>query len=605
MSNASNTTPEDISNLSVSELPQAPLGPFGDIPVAYAIFRVDIDESKGVAVDTRYVYVSPEYCQITRRTAERLMGMSHMEVGEVNTAEWLSMCYRAAVEKEAVSGFEYNPLVRDWISYKLVPSDADGCCTYTFMPVTIDDERRKDLVSTADARTSLLISEMLSALSAEQDYEAAMNGVLEMLAKVIHTDRLSIFECGGPETKVSFELCAEGLPSQLGEIFGLSRDVLKKWFRATLKDPITLIPDTTILSTFSKPLYDWCKLMGVKSLMAAPFFSDGELVGFLGAYNYQLDETVDLNRLFSAVSSFIGARIDNRRLIDSLEWAGDHDVLTDLLNRRGSQLTISKLLLDNPEGPFALALLDLDDFKKINDVYGHNAGDVALRTMTKALIDSFPNSTVISRNGGDEFLLLFSEDEARNAGRLIEEFSQQELGYEYEGKRHKMTTSIGYATYPDQADNIRDLFSKADTALYSVKLAGKNGFDKYSPEAGSHLRSQLAFTPRDIMDNIPCPMLVHKAGQEDAILFVGIILAKLLGFESMYDMMRILGGSFTNLVHPDDRDRVFATLNGCTTTTKFDFRAMTKSGEPIELHANSWLVDIEEIGEVFYTQLSA
>lgn len=475
--------PRSASDLDsqASEIPPLALGPYGDIPAAYAVLRVDIDETAGKATDSCYIFASERYRQVLRRDNVGLIGRSHLTVGEIDGDEWLAQCYRVVVNGETISGFEYNPLVRDWIGFTLAPSKIDGCCVYAFMNVSVDAEQRRQLVASADARTSLVISEMLSALSAEQNYETAMNGVLRMMSNVISTDRLMIFECNDKESKVAFELCAEGVDSQLGTVFALPSEALKYWFRSVAKDPVALIPDVSILEHFNVHLYEWCQTSNVKSLMATPFINSGEIVGFLGAYNYQIDEDIDLNRLFSAVSAFIGARIDNRRLIDNLAWAGEHDALTGLLNRRGERAIIDNRFLKQPLGPHVLALIDIDDFKETNDTYGHSAGDVALRTLAEAMNESFPPDAILARHGGDEFLLMLSGDDAENADTLIADFSNRKLEYEFEGQKHVMGLSIGYARYPDQASEIRKLYSNADAALYSVKLGGKAGFKKFSP----------------------------------------------------------------------------------------------------------------------------
>ncbi len=462
-----------------SEIPPMALGPYGDIPAAYAVLRIDLDEEAHKATDARYVFASDGYCQTVRRSNVGLVGRSHLKVGETDEEKWLAQCYRVVVDGETVSGFEYNPLVREWTCYTLTPSAIEGCCTYAFIVAAIDEQQRKQLVSSTDARTSLAISEMLSTLSSEQSYEAAMSGMLRMMSDIIQADRLMVFECGGLQTKVTFELCAEGVKPQLGMVFPLSKDGLRRWFRTVAKDPVALVPDVSILEKFNTDLYQWCQASNISSLMVAPFFNDGEIVGFLGAYNYQIDEEVDLNRLFAAISAFIGARIDNRRLIDSLAWAGAHDALTGLLNRRGIRTAIDERLREQPDAPHVLAIADVDDFKMANDTYGHYAGDEALCTLSRIMTESFPEDALISRHGGDEFLMMLSGDAAKNSDELIGAFSRKQLEYEYEGERHPLAVSIGYACYPDQADAMRELYAMADAALYDVKNAGKAGYKRY------------------------------------------------------------------------------------------------------------------------------
>lgn len=591
---------------SALPIPPSALGSYGDIPVAYAIFRVDRDEDTGRIVDARYIYVNEGYCRACGRTSKTLIDCSYSDIYGADD-EWLERCHRVVVDGETVSGFEYDLVVGKWVSYNLAPSAVDGCLICAF--VALSDEQRdwQAKAMSIEARTSHFVSEMLSALTGEQNFEAAMNDMLEMLSVVVRCSRMSVFECSGLQTKITFERCTDGEKSMLGTTFDLPRYALKKWFRPLQEDPVVLVPDVSILERFSKPLYDWCRENDIDSLMAAPFYSDDELVGFLGAYNYCIDEMVDFNRLFAAVSLFIGARIDNRQLIESLAQASTHDALTDLLNRRGAERVIEGLFADHPDEPRVLVYLDLDDFKKINDVHGHTAGDEALRKMASAMRSTFPESSLLCRSGGDEFLALLSGEDARNVESFVERFSHLNLKYESRGALYPMTTSIGYASYPDQAKDMMDLYMKADVALYAVKLAGKAGFRKYTPEAESHFLSRLAFTPHEAVDNVPYSMIAHKAGGEGVLLFASVRCIQDLGCGNMYDLMQLSGGVYEGIVHEGDREHVLDSLSrrlsgDCVNEeVVYEFRALTKSGSTRIMQAATRITDVAGIGEVFYT----
>jgi len=447
---------------------------------------------------------------------------------------------------------------------------------------------------------------MLSELAAEQSHSAAMNGMLTKMSQIIRADRLSVFECNGSETTITFELLAPGVESQLGASYPITKEVLKYWFRNVIQDRVVLVPNVSVIQRVSEPLYRWCVASNVQSLLAAPFYSGGEIVGFFGAYNYQLDDVIDLNRVFEAVSTFIAARLENRQLINSLRRASSHDTLTGLLNRRGSQQAIRELLIASPRGHHALALLDIDDFKRVNDVYGHDAGDEALRMMSRTLRQVFPREAVLSRNGGDEFLVMLSGDSARNADGLLAGLTRNGLSFAFEGERHQFTISAGYALYPEQADNMRELLSKADAALYAVKLSGKAGYKKYTSGTEDGTRLRLGFSVRDVLESAPYPLLVSRANDQGEILFASSELSHMLGYSSMYELMRATGGSYAGIVFPGDRERVRRAIerlgtDGGSPQGTFDFSARTKDGRDRAVRANFRFVDIEDSGRVLYT----
>jgi diguanylate cyclase (GGDEF)-like protein len=341
-----------------------------------------------------------------------------------------------------------------------------GCCVCAFIP--IDREQRTQQMS-VDAKTSLVISELLGALAGENSFDIAMNDMLVKTAELTNAERVCVFECYGPSSELSFEWCAEGVESQLGVVKGLSSAVLKSWFGGTKDDPVTLVPDSDRLARFSPALYIWCMKSHVKNLMVAPFYNEGEIVGFLGAYNYRLDDSVDIKRVFSEIRSFVGARIENRRLIDSLDWAGKHDALTGLLNRRGFQAAMDAAGVKQVDAPVVIALMDLDNFKHTNDTYGHACGDEALCEMARFLERVFPEDAILCRTGGDEFMVCLLGEDAERIEEIVAGFKAQKVEYMFEGVKRSMTASIGYSLHAGKDFSMREAFAQADEALYEDK----------------------------------------------------------------------------------------------------------------------------------------
>jgi diguanylate cyclase (GGDEF)-like protein len=125
----------------------------------------------------------------------------------------------------------------------------------------------------------------------------------------------------------------------------------------------------------------------------------------------------------------------------------------------------------------ALVFLDLDHFKRVNDTYGHDAGDAVLRSMAEALRVHYRGDDVICRYGGEEFAIILPESTAQEAAKRSESLRQgvKKLTIAYGGKvLDKITVSIGIAAYPEQASNAADLLRAADSGLYRSKSKGRD-----------------------------------------------------------------------------------------------------------------------------------
>lgn len=121
-------------------------------------------------------------------------------------------------------------------------------------------------------------------------------------------------------------------------------------------------------------------------------------------------------------------------------------------------------------------MLDLDNFKQVNDNYGHAAGDKALRAVSECLERAFiRKGDLVARYGGDEFVVILNDTSARNSQKLIERFLSQanEISIDEDEAGAKVSCSAGY-TELHSSDTVESLIKRADRALYEAKAAGRN-----------------------------------------------------------------------------------------------------------------------------------
>jgi len=191
-----------------------------------------------------------------------------------------------------------------------------------------------------------------------------------------------------------------------------------------------------------------------------------------------------------------------RRTARQLVHLAEHDALTGLYNRRRFEDELARVFGDAGGAPGQLSLLffDLDEFKYINDTFGHRAGDAVLNRVAIESQTLLREGHVLFRLGGDEFAVLMPEaglDDARHlAERIVRGISQTPLTLHEQTVR--LTTSLGIAHFPTHADNPEDLVAHADTAMYQAKQVGKGRWSVYRPDsdAGKLMVARMAWNDR-------------------------------------------------------------------------------------------------------------
>ena len=161
-----------------------------------------------------------------------------------------------------------------------------------------------------------------------------------------------------------------------------------------------------------------------------------------------------------------------------LQYFADHDTLTGLINHVILKDRIARDIIwaKRYQSRMAVCFIDLDDFKKINDTYGHAMGDKVLVATAKSLHACLRGIDTIARVGGDEFALILLEiKDANHAIQVIQKIKKHfEENMVIDGLSINITFSIGIAVYPD--DDGDSLLEKADAAMHYVKEHGKNNF---------------------------------------------------------------------------------------------------------------------------------
>jgi diguanylate cyclase (GGDEF)-like protein/PAS domain S-box-containing protein len=235
---------------------------------------------------------------------------------------------------------------------------------------------------------------------------------------------------------------------------------------------------------------------GVRSVMVLPLLISDEAVGTLALYAGEIDFFhADEIKLLTELVRDIAFAVDHLDKQAKLNYLAYYDVLTGLPSRTLFQDRLGQALTsaNRHESKLAVLLLDLDDFKNINDSLGHNAGDQLLKQFATRLAGSLREGDTAARLGGDEFVAILdnvaSEEDATLVAQKILKLNIEP--FTIDGHKLFVTCSIGISFYPKDGEDAETLLKNADAALYRAKDLGRNNAQFCSAEMNAKALQRL------------------------------------------------------------------------------------------------------------------
>jgi diguanylate cyclase (GGDEF)-like protein len=220
-----------------------------------------------------------------------------------------------------------------------------------------------------------------------------------------------------------------------------------------------------------------CALCGASpgSATCKPLVVGSEVIGSVLVTQHRTVDEADREHLRDSVAQAAPA-LANLRNLALAEMRAATDALTGLPNRRAIEDTLKRMVAQASRtlNPLSALMLDVDHFKTINDLYGHELGDEALAGLGALLSDMLRESDFAGRQGGEEFIVLLPATASEGAARVAENLRSAIEKLKIAGLDHSLTASIGVATFPDVASGGTGLVRMADRALYAAKELGRN-----------------------------------------------------------------------------------------------------------------------------------
>jgi diguanylate cyclase (GGDEF)-like protein len=322
--------------------------------------------------------------------------------------------------------------------------------------------------------------EVVASLHFAADQRGAAQAALAGLAALVAADRWTVYLCGdsGGFNEAPFEpLAVRGLTESERAI------PEEDWRRTLMGDALALAGSESRGAREAAATAETVRRKeGERRTLAVPLVSGERVVGVLEAVR----EGVQSRRfsssdaaLLSALALPVAAALSNSARVAEAERLSQTDDLTKLHNARYlRQYLVNELKRARRYGSQVTAFfLDLDDFKQVNDHHGHLVGSHVLMEMAGVILGGVRDTDVVSRYGGDEFVVVLPETDLDMGLRVAERVRERISAHAFTGGRGlrlRLTASFGVASFPGHAQSPQQLIARADTAMYEAKAARKN-----------------------------------------------------------------------------------------------------------------------------------
>jgi diguanylate cyclase (GGDEF)-like protein len=343
------------------------------------------------------------------------------------------------------------------------------------------------LVSSGAAEPYRRLAEVFHDVLSEESPTALLERIADTLAELIPYDDVHIYEADEARRELIPVLARSKWENEvMAETFSFGQGITG-WAvdhrepvlsnKAHLDPRVRFVPGTPV---------------DPEALIAVPLIARGRLKGTLNIYRVGEDAafTDEEFHLATRFGDAAALAMDNADIRARLEYQASTDALTGLYNHRAfhDRLRQEVMRASAEHDTVALVMLDMDDFKKVNDVYGHGVGDQLLLQVADVLRASVRASDVVARIGGEEFAIIIPSGDLRSSIALAERVGEQ-LGRLEAEAAGRLTVSTGVAVGPEHAANPRELVACAEAAMMTAKTRGKGlilPFDESDVERPSH-----------------------------------------------------------------------------------------------------------------------
>ena len=337
-------------------------------------------------------------------------------------------------------------------------------CSMILMYITATVEQNKELIRIAKSREEIeekfqiasTLNRCVKELSSVPDVDQAINNLLEIINEYFSADRSYIFEINFKKNVLvnTYEYVKDQVSVQKDNLQEVPLDVISAWMDSFRKSQVYLISD--LEQEKGDASYEILRQQDIYRLLAVPLMKENQIIGFLGVDNP--DSHYDDATLLASIQFFITSSLERKKEKEYLKYLSYRDKLTELYNRNRYME-----LLAGWKGQklcrIGVAYIDLNGLKRINDQYGHEMGDVAIRKAAAVIGEIFYEEAY--RIGGDEFVVIVTGTEQQAFAERMERLKKrmEETG---------VSVSVGWL-WKEEADDLEAVLKNADSCMYREK----------------------------------------------------------------------------------------------------------------------------------------
>lgn len=358
-----------------------------------------------------------------------------------------------------------------------------------------------------NVRQKAVLNDILQGMH-DTDLNKAFQAILDRSGQYLDISRIILFENSRnhAQCRAIYEWCHHGITGKM------AKDAYILSYENHMRHlPRRLMESGAVVVNYGKVPREFRKRFDAENIMASamfPVYTQDELFGFIC-----FDECVKKRRwdddtlgFLENIAKLISTALIRRRNEKLIHNMALTDQLTGLHNRYYLEKRLNDAVANarKIEQSGYVLFIDMDDFKIINDGYGHDYGDVILKAFATFLVENYQNKSEIFRFGGDEFVILLHPENAGSVQMVINGLlARAQMPWNVLGKSFYCTLSIGVVAFPEDNMDSKDIIKNADIAMYQAKKSGKNNYAFYnaSQDNDSIERAEIEKEMRESIDN--------------------------------------------------------------------------------------------------------